>query len=58
MARHAIGLLVVAYVGMTVGAGAVGLFVIDVELRMAESGILPIACVFMASIARKTATWL
>jgi len=52
MTRHAIGLLVVAHVGMTVGARAVGLFVIDVELRMAEAGVPPIACVLVASVTR------
>ena len=52
MACHAIGLLVVAHVGMTVGARAVGLLVIDIKLWMAEAGVLPIAGVFVASVTR------
>ena len=52
MARHAIGLLVVADVRMAVGARAVGSFVADVKLRMTEAGVLPIARVLVAGITR------
>ncbi len=52
MAGHAIRLLVVAYVRMTVGTRAVGSFVADVKLRMTEAGVLPIARVLVAGITR------
>ena len=52
MARHAVRLLIVAHVRMTVGARAVSSFVADVELRMAEAGVLPIARVLVTGIAR------
>ena len=52
MARHAVRLFVVAHVRVTVGARAVSLFVIDIELRMAKAGILPIARVLVTGTTR------
>ena len=52
MARHAVRLLIVADVRMTVGARAVSSFVADVELRMTKAGVLPVARVLVASVTR------